>query len=80
MGLVLAGSHDRIRNLTTNAAALWLMEAVYRQDDQRKNPYAIALAAMPNPVDIFERASRRAHQIMAGIRPEQLDAATLPHK
>ena len=31
---------------------------------------------MPNPVDIFERASRRAHQIMAGIRPEQLDAAT----
>jgi len=35
-------------------------------------------AAMPNPVDIFERASRRAHQIMAGIRPEQLDAATLP--
>ena len=37
-------------------------------------------AAMPNPVDIFERASRRAHRIMAGIRPEQLDAATLPPK
>ena len=32
-------------------------------------------AAMPNPVDIFERASRRAHRIIAGIRPEQLDAA-----
>ena len=38
------------------------------------------MAAMLNPVDIFERASRRAHQIMAGTRPEQLDAATLPPK
>ena len=37
-------------------------------------------AAMPNPLDIFERASRWAHQIMAGIRPGQLDAATLPPK
>ena len=27
MGLVLADSHDRIRNLATNTAALWLLES-----------------------------------------------------
>ena len=33
-------------------------------------------ASALNPADIFEKASRRVQEIMAGIRPEQGDAAT----
>ena len=43
LGLVLADSHDRIRNLATNAAALWLPEPGISVRRSGKNPYAIAM-------------------------------------
>ena len=43
MGPVLADSHDRIRNLATNATALWLLESGISARRPAKNPYAIAL-------------------------------------
>ena len=47
MGLVLADSHDRIRNSATNAAALWLLESGISARRPEKNPYAIALGFAP---------------------------------
>ena len=43
MGLVLADSYDRIRNLATNTAALRLPESGILARRLEKNPYAIAL-------------------------------------
>ena len=47
MGLVLADSYDRIRNLATNTAALRLPESGILARRPEKNPYAIALAELP---------------------------------
>ena len=64
MGLVLAGSHDRIRNLATNTAALWLLESGISVRRPEKNPYAIALDASGIALDkagnakvVFDKAN-----------------------
>jgi len=51
MGLVLANSHDRIRNLATNTAALWLLESGISARRPAKNPYAIALVWAQEGID-----------------------------
>ena len=47
MGLVLVDSHDLIRNLATNTAALWLLESGMSIRRLEKNPYAISLGEPP---------------------------------
>ena len=51
MGLVLADSYDRIRNLATNTAALRLPESGILARRPEKNPYAIALTEAIRKVD-----------------------------
>ena len=43
LGLVLADSHDRIRNWAVNTGELWLPEYGISARRREKNPYAIAL-------------------------------------